>query len=32
MSNSVDACLLRLMLSNVTVHTKIVNDSTFVNL
>ena len=29
MSNSVDACLLKLMLSNVTVHTKIVNDSTF---
>ena len=30
MSNSVDACLLKLMLSNVTLHTKIVNDSTFV--
>ena len=29
MSNSVDACLLRLMLSDVTVHTKIVNDFTF---
>ena len=30
MSNSVDACLLKLMLSNFTVHTKIVDDSTFV--
>ena len=30
MSNSVDACLLKLMLSDVSLHTKIVNDSTFV--
>ena len=30
MSNSVDACLLKLMLSNVTLHTNGVNNSTFV--